>query len=120
MPSKLSKRRFELRLALIKAHEDYCTQLYFETMPKCDPMYSYCYSTSSRNILSQYQSVDAWLRAIIKHMSLRLPGHGGQKTNALVISIYPSPDPDKNIFVDYEIAKIRKRATQRVKSIKIS
>jgi hypothetical protein len=123
MPRKPSKaieeQIYEAKLKAIEIDEEYRTQLYFETMPSVKPSYQYCYSTSNFTIPAEQQSVDAWLRAVIKHMALRRPGHGGEVTKALLISI---PENLKEIgmdaWIDYETRKLRKRATGRVKKAK--
>lgn len=120
MPRKPSKtieeQIYEAKLKAVELDEEYRTQLYFETMPAVNPNYQYCYATSNFTIPVEHQSVDAWLRAVIKHMSLRRPGHGGAITKALLISI---PDNLKDVgmeaWIDYETRKLRKRATSRVK-----
>ena len=122
MPRKPSKtveeQKYEAKLKIIEANEEYETQLYLETMPKANPLYQYCYVTSNFTIPVEHQSVDAWLRAIIKHMSLRLPGHGGEKTNALVISVHKELGNYEDLWIDYETRKLRKLAKSRVKKTK--
>jgi hypothetical protein len=119
-PSKtVEEQLYELKLKAIEIDEEYRTQLYLETMPTVNPSYQYCYATSNFTIPAEQQSVDAWLRAVIKHMALRRPGHGGEVTNALLISI---PTDLKTIgmdaWIDYETRKLKKRATSRVKKAK--
>jgi len=119
MPRKPSKtveeQKYEAKLKIIEANEEYETQLYLETMPKANPLYQYCYVTSNFTIPVEHQSVDAWLRAIIKHMSLRLPGHGGEKTNAVVITVLKDHGKYEDMWIDSVTRKLRKRATSRVK-----
>lgn len=120
MPRKPSKtideQKFELRMQITELKEQYETALYFETMPKVDPMYKYCYQTSNFAIPSEHQSVDAWLRAVIKHMGLRLPGHGGQKTNALVVTMFKDlRQTSEDMWIDYVTRKLRKLATGKAK-----
>ena len=115
-PSKtVEEQLYEAKLKAIEIDEEYRTQLYFETMPTVNPSYQYCYATSNFTIPAEQQSVDAWLRAVIKHMALRRPGHGGEVTKALLISI---PTDLKAIgmdaWIDYETRKLKKRATSRV------
>ncbi|QWE21942.1 hypothetical protein FD975_06570 [Polynucleobacter sp. AP-Jannik-300A-C4] len=119
-PSKtIEEKIYEAKLKVIEIDEEYRTQLYFETMPTTNPSYQYCYATSNFTIPAEQQSVDAWLRAVIKHMAMRRPGHGGEVTKALLISI---PEDLKEIgmdaWIDYETRKLRKRATSRVKKAK--
>lgn len=116
-PSKtIDEQKFELQMQIAELREQYETQLYFETMPKVDPMYSYSYQHSNFAIPSEHQSVDAWLRAVIKHMGERLPGHGGQKTNALVITMYKDlKKTSEDMWIDYVTRKLRKLGKSRVK-----
>jgi hypothetical protein len=122
MPRNQSKTieelQFEAKLKIIEANEDYETQLYFETMPTIDPLYKYCYTSSNWNIPVEHQSVDAWLRAVIKHMALRLPQHGGEKTNALVVSVHKELGNYEDMWIDYETRKLRKLAKSRVRKAK--
>ena len=123
MPRKPSKtieeQQFEAKIKIIEAKEEYETQLYFETMPKIDPLYKYCYTSSNWNIPVENQSVDAWLRAVIKHMSLRLPQHGGEKTNALVVTMFKDlRQTSEDMWIDYVTRKLRKLAKSRVKKAK--
>lgn len=116
MPRKaknLDQKLYDAKLQLLQLEEEYVTLLYFETMPDYDPMYKYCFSTSSMSIPFSLQSVDAWLRAVIKHMSLRKRGHGGAYTNALVVTI---PDDLSNNGVDNWIAYVTSKLRSRAKS----
>lgn len=83
----LKKQIYDAKVRVFKLEEAYSTQLYLATMPEYDPQYKYCYSTSNSSIPYDEQSVDAWLRAIAIHMSMRKPAHGGAYTKAVVISI---------------------------------
>ena len=114
-PSKsIEEQIYEAKLKIVKATEDYQTQLYFETMPEYDPSYKYCFQSSNRSIANENQSIDAWLRAVIKHMALRLPGHGGAVTKAQLISIPENlSDKTKDIWIEYETQKLRKKVTSR-------
>ena len=116
-PSKtIDLQVYEAQLKIAELKEQYETQLYFETMPKVDPLYKYCYQTSNFAIQSEHQSVDAWLRAVIKHMGLRMPGHGGQKTNALVVTMFKDlKQTSEDMWIDYITRKLRKLATGRAK-----
>ena len=122
MPRNSSKtieeQMYEAKLKIIEAQEEYETQLYLDTMPEIGPSYKYCYATSNWNIPVENQSVDAWLRAIIKHMALRLPGHGGEKTNAVVITVLKDYEKYEDMWIDFTTRKLRKRATSRVKKEK--
>lgn len=104
---------FDAKLKVVEADEQYKTQLYFETMPEYDPMYKYCYQTSNRSIASENQSVDAWLRAVIKHMGLRLTGHGGAKTNAVLVSANKEIGKYEDLWIEYETRKLRKLVAKR-------
>ena len=118
-PSKtIDEQKFEAKLKIIEANEMYETQLYFESMPKNDPLYKYCYTSSNWNIPVENQSVDAWLRAVIKHMGLRSAGHGGQKTNALVVSVHKELGNYEDLWIDYETRKLRRLAKSRAKKAK--
>jgi hypothetical protein len=75
------------RFKVFELEQEYQTQLYFETMPDYDPLYKYCYQTSCTSIPYPLQSVDAWIRAVIVHMSLRKTGHGGATTKAVLVSV---------------------------------
>ena len=119
MPRKPSKtideQKFEAKLRILEANEAYETQLYFETMPDVNPTYKYCYATSNLTIPPEHQSVDAWLRAVIKHMALRLPGHGGQKTNPIVMSVYKDLGNYEELWLKYQTNKLKKLSKSRAK-----
>ena len=88
-------------------------------MPDVNPSYQYCYATSNFTIPAEHQSVDAWLRAVIKHMALRRPGHGGEVTKALLISIPTNlKEIGMDAWIDYETRKLRKQAISRTKKVK--
>jgi hypothetical protein len=76
-------------------------------------MYSYSYQHSNMSIAGEHQSVDAWLRAVIKHMALRLPQHGGEKTNALVVSANKEIGKYEDLWIEYETRKLRKLVAKR-------
>lgn len=104
------------KLRVLELEEDYKTQLYFETMPEYDPTYAYCYSTSSRSLSYEDQSVDAWLRAVIKHLGNRRPGHGGAYTDAVVVST-PAVKTDSGVelWLEYITKQLRAKAKARKK-----
>jgi len=112
----LKQKIYEARLKLHDLEEEYATQMYLETMPDYDPMYTYCYSTSNRPIPYPMQSVDAWVRAIIKHMAGRRRGHGGGTTKAIVLTI-PHGLTESGVegWLEHITPKLRKRATNRRK-----
>lgn len=117
MPLKPSKsvdeQIFEAKLKLVELDEQYKTQLYFETMPEYDPLYKYCFDSSNRSIPAENQSIDAWLRAVIKHMGLRLPGHGGAKTNAVLVSVNKEIGKYEDLWIEYETRKLRKLVAKK-------
>jgi len=120
MPRKPSKnieeQKYELRMKIAELNEQYQTALYLETMPQVDPNYSYSYQHSNLSIAWAQQSVDAWLRAVIKHMKLRKPGHGGQATDALLITMFKGlPAIKEEMWIDYVTRKLRKYNKVRVK-----
>ena len=118
-PAKsLQEQIYEARLRVRELEEQYASQLFFETMPEYGPMYRYSYDESCRTITYEMQSVDAWVRAIIKHMSLRRPGHGGKQSNAMVISI-PHLPSDKAVdnWLAYESGRLRKKAARLKKKV---
>ena len=120
MPRKPSKtieeQKYELRMKIAEHNEQYQTALYFETMPKVNPNYSYSYQHSNLSIAWEDHSVDAWLRAVIKHMKLRKPGHGGQGTDALLITMFKGlPVKQEDMWIDYVTRKLRKYNKVRVK-----
>lgn len=100
----------DLKLRINELEQDYVVQLYFETMPEYNPTYSYCYSTSNRSIPFALQHIDYWLRAVIKHMALRRPGHGGAYTDSVLVEI-PAFNSQAGVdaYIDYVTAKLRKK-----------
>jgi hypothetical protein len=116
---KYLKYAAELRAAKLKVlelEEQYATQLYFETMPVYDPLYKYCYGTSSMSIPYPLQSVDAWIRAVIKHMGLRKAGYGGAATKAVVVSVPALQTQDD---IDAWIEDTGKQLRKKVRAKKI-
>ena len=98
------------RLRIYELQQEYITMLYFETMPEYDPLYKYCYQTSNMRIPGLMQSVDAWIRAVIMHMSQRRYGHGGGYTRAIVITPQAfTTENERDNWIEYESAKIRKK-----------
>ena len=99
------------RLRIYELQQEYITMLYFETMPEYDPLYKYCYQTSNMRIPGLMQSVDAWIRAVIKHITMRRPGHGGGYSKAVVITpLAFTTETARDNWIDYEITKLRKKA----------
>ena len=98
------------RRRIYELEEQYITLLYFETMPEYGPLYKYCYQTSNFTIPGILQSVDAWIRAVIMHISKRHAGHGGGYSKAIVIT--PGSFTNEQVrdsWIDYEMAKLRKK-----------
>ena len=98
------------RLRIHELHEQYVTLLYFETMPEYDPLYKYSYEKSNFTIPGLLHSVDAWIRAVIMHMSQRHRGHGGGYTRAIVITPMSfTTETARDKWIEYESAKLRKK-----------
>ena len=115
----LNEQIREAKLKIWQLEEEYRTALYFETMPEYDPLYKYCYTTSSNSIPFTMQSVDAWVRAVILHMGRRKRGHGGETTDAVVISI-PQDLTERAVenWLEYVTTKLRKRVKKYSKTRK--
>lgn len=108
----------EAKLKVAELEEEYKTQLYYETMPEYDPTYKYCYTTSSRSLSTDDQSVDAWIRAVIKHMAERRTGHGGAYTDAVLVSIPTFKTGEGlELWIDYVTKQLRKKAKARKSNI---
>jgi len=109
----------QLKLKLMELEELYRTYLYLETMSG-SPTYKYCYQTSNSKINIEFQSVNDWLRAIAIHISLRKPGHGGEKSDAIIITpLYFTDAKSRENWINYESTQLRKKVRLRkVKSIK--
>lgn len=101
----------EAKLKIFELEDAYATQLYFETMPEYDPMYKYCYATSNMTIPFEQQDIDAWIKAVIKHMATRREGHGGAYSDAKVVTI-PVGLTEAQIekWLEYINKDLRKRA----------
>jgi hypothetical protein len=105
---------YEQKLKIVELEDELLTQKYLETMPEYGPTYKYCYSTSNMSIPGLEQNIDNWLKAVIKHMGTRRYGHGGEKTNAMVISIPDfKTEQDMERWLSYINEKIRKKATPK-------
>jgi hypothetical protein len=111
----LEQQIYEAKLAVVKAYEDYTTALYLDTMPTANPTYKYCYATSNMSIPAEFQCIDYWLRAIIKHMANRRMGHGGELTDALLVSI---SDFNNQIAKDAWIDSVTRELNKRSKIVK--
>jgi hypothetical protein len=105
---------WEQKLKIAELEDEIRTQTYFETMPEYGPTYNYCFSTSNFSIPHPQQSIDNWIKAVIKHMGTRSFGHGGAYTNAMLVSI-PLFNNEQSMekWLSYTIEKIRKKATPR-------
>jgi len=111
------QRAKAIKLKLAELEQEYATQLYFETMPEYNPTYKYCYATSNLVIPYAYQSIDAWIRAVIKHMGLRRRGHGGEYTDAELISIPKFRTEDAmELWLKYVEEKLRTKAKRKIGS----
>jgi len=110
MTKRTAKSLRDLELEVLRVQNEYETALYVETMPEYDPLYKYCFQSSSREIPAREQSIRAWLQAVANHMNLRAPGHGGFPN-------IPSLDSDKSIdlWLEYIINDLRKLAIKRKK-----
>jgi hypothetical protein len=110
----LSAELLAARFKVFELEQAYQTQLYFETMPVYDPYYKYCYQTSCTSIPYSLQSVDAWMRAVIKHMGLRKTGHGGAVTKAVLVSV-PELTTEASVdrWIDYTTKQLRKTAGKK-------
>ena len=114
-PSKsIQQLIYEQKLKIVELEDELLTQKYLETMPEYGPTYKYCYATSNMPIPGLEQNIDNWLKAVIKHMGTRRYGHGGEKTNAMLISI-PEFKNEQSLerWLSYTTNKIRKKATPR-------
>lgn len=98
------------KLKIFELQQQLQTALYFETMPEYDPLYKYSYSVSNMTIPHAQQDMDAWLRAIILHMKLRRPGHGGAYTDAIILSCPDVTSENmKTAWVGYYADKMSKK-----------
>lgn len=110
----IQEKIWEQKLKIAVLEDEIRTQKYFETMPEYGPTYKYCYSTSNFKIPSADQSLDNWIKAVIKHMGTRRSGHGGAYTNAMLLSI-PEFENDQSLdkWLNDTTDKIKKKATPR-------
>jgi hypothetical protein len=110
----IQQQIWEQKLKIAELEDEIRTQTYFETMPEYGPTYKYCYSTSNFSIPHPQQSIDNWIKAVIKHMGTRSFGHGGADTNAILISIPQfSNEQILEKWLSHTTEKIRKKATPR-------
>jgi hypothetical protein len=110
----IQQQIWEQKLKIAELEDEIRTQAYFETMPEYGPTYAYSYATSNMSINGLEQYVDNWIKAVIKHMGTRRYGHGGEKTNAMLISIPEfKNEQDMERWLSYTTDKIRKKATPR-------
>ncbi len=117
MPKKaslqnLQKEIYEQKIKILELEDEYAMMLYFETMPVYDPLYKYCYQTSNMKIAGEFQCIDHWLRAVIKHMGLRHRGHGGEFTKAVLMSV---PDSTTQMKKDAWLQYVTKKLSKQVR-----
>jgi hypothetical protein len=113
----LKKQLNDARKRVWQLEQDYKTQMYLETMPEYSPAYKYCFTTSNFTIPFDVIDIDAWLRAIIKHMATRPRGHGGAYTDAVVISIPKLTNTDDiERWLGFMNEVLRKKVTSRRRS----
>ena len=112
----IQQQIWEQKLKIAELEDEIRTQAYFETMPEYGPIYKYCYATSNMSINGLEQHVDNWIKAVIKHMGTRRYGHGGEKTNAMLISIPEfKTEQDTERWLSYTTEKIRKKAKPKTR-----
>jgi len=117
----IQQQIWEQKLKIAELEDELRTQTYLETMPEYGPTYKYCFSTSNFSIPHPYQSIDNWIKAVIKHMGTRSFGHGGADTKAILVSIPENlSKADIEKWLAYQIEIIRKKVTPktRVKKVK--
>jgi len=121
-PSTLSiqQKINEQKLKIAELEDELLTLKYFETMPEYGPTYKYCYSTSNMSIPGLEQNVDNWIKAVIKHMGTRRYGHGGEKTNAMLISI-PEFKTEEGFerWLSYQTEIIKKKAKPKTRKKRV-
>lgn len=107
---------YEQKLKIVELEDELMTQTYLETMPEYGPTYKYCYASSNLKIPPTNESIDSWIRAVIKHMGTRSFGHGGANTNAMLISI-PEFKTEEGLekWLSYTTEKIRKKAKPKTR-----
>ena len=120
LSKSLQQLIYEQKLKIVELEDELMTQTYFETMPEYGPTYKYCYQTSSLHIPYPNQSIDSWIRAVIKHMGTRSFGHGGADTKAMLISI-PEFKTEQAMerWLSYQIEIIRKKAKPKARKKKV-
>ena len=107
----IQQQIWEQKLKIAELEDELRTQAYFETMPEYGPTYAYSYATSNMSTNGLEQYVDNWIKAVIKHMGTRRYGHGGEKTNAMLISIPEfKTEQDMERWLSYTADKMRKKA----------
>lgn len=115
----LEEQIWDAKLKLYELSEDYATQLYLEAIEAdyTGPTYEYSIDKANYTIPGEMYDVDAWLRAVIKHMATRRRGQGGYITNARVVSIPENLTEEQiEIWIDYETKRLRKLVKPRKKS----
>ena len=113
----IQQQIWEQKLKIVELEDELLTLNYFETMPEYGPTYAYSYDKSNMSINGLEQHVDNWIKAVIKHMGTRRYGHGGEKTNAMLISI-PEFKTEQAMerWLTYTIDKIRKKAKPKTRN----
>ena len=108
---------YEQKLKIVELEDELRTQTYLETMPEYGPTYKYCFATSNFTIPHPQQSIDSWIRAVIKHMGTRSFGHGGADTKAMLISI-PEFKTEQAMerWLSYTTDLIRKKAKPKTRT----
>ena len=107
----IQQQIWEQKLKIAELEDELRTQAYFETMPEYAPRYDYSYQASNLKISYADESIDSWVRAVIKHMGTRSFGHGGANTKAMLISIPEfKTEQDMERWLSYTTDKIRKKA----------
>lgn len=117
----IQQQIWEQKLKIAELEDELRTQTYFETMPEYGPTYKYCYSTSNFSIPHPQQSIDNWIKAVIKHMGNRSFGHGGADTKAILVSIPENlSETEIEKWLAYQMEIIRKKVTPktRIKKVK--
>lgn len=110
---------WEQKLKIAELEDELLTQTYFETMPEYGPTYKYCFQTSNIHIPYPNQSIDNWIKAVIRHMATRSFGHGGADTKAILVSIPENiSEKGREEWLSYINDKLRKAATPKTRAKK--
>lgn len=110
---------WEQKLKIAELEDELLTQTYFETMPEYGPTYKYCFQTSNIHIPYPNQSIDNWIKAVIRHMATRSFGHGGADTKAILVSIPENiSEKGREEWLSFINDKLRKAATPKTRAKK--